>query len=115
MHASTWRFGTARSVAWAVVALLAAGCGSGLYPTTGELQDQDGQPATDLVGGAASFESPDRARGGRALIGADGKFRMATLKGEDGAAPGEYRVLVVPGINLTAKNPAPCPIPERYF
>jgi hypothetical protein len=76
---------------WLGLALLGqAGCGSkGLYPVSGRLEYEDGQPLTDLAGYMVLFDSEALNRSARGEIQPDATFRLA-----NGAAPGLYKVTV---------------------
>jgi hypothetical protein len=78
------------------VALLGlAGCGSkGLYPVSGQLEDDTGQPLTGLAGYTVTFTSEALGQSVRGDIQPDGTFRLGTAKSYAGAAPGEYKVTV---------------------
>jgi hypothetical protein len=65
-----------------------------LYPVTGQVLSEDGQPAADLAGGLVVFSSPELKASATGEIGADGAFRLTTKRPGDGAKPGRYDVTV---------------------
>ena len=77
--------------------LTAAGCGGQGRPVKVEgVVTLDGHP---LPGATVTF-APDPPESGRAASGrtdADGSFRLTTFQSDDGALPGEYKVIVVAG------------------
>jgi len=77
-----------------VVALVLAGCSSGLYGVRGKVVFEDGTP---LDGGMVVFEHIDGAAKSSAdgPINTDGTFQLRTDAGE-GVRAGKYRVLVRP-------------------
>jgi hypothetical protein len=77
------------------VAALASGCGSGIYPVSGNVVWKDKQPAKELEGSHVVFELPEKKTSARGVIRGDGTFRLTTLKTDDGAAAGEYKVYIV--------------------
>lgn len=72
-----------------------AGCGSGIYPVEGQVVWKDGKPAKELQNGQVIFDLPDKQTSARGTIQADGSFTLTTKKPNDGALPGEYKVLIV--------------------
>jgi hypothetical protein len=76
-------------------AALLCGCGSGLYPVEGKVVWKDGAPATELHRSFVIFDLPEKQSTARGNIEADGTFRLTTKTPNDGAFPGEYKVLVV--------------------
>jgi hypothetical protein len=79
----------------------------------------DGKP---LRGGLVRFEpsSPGpsgAAYGAQGAIGADGSYRLTTSSvndgSNDGALPGLYRVVVLPGQDAPAQSPGA--IPPKYY
>ena len=78
-----------------LLAALAAGCGSGRYPVAGRVTYEDGTPVeAGTVIGEATVNG--KAVGVQGNIGPDGSFRWGTERAGDGAAPGSYRVAVMP-------------------
>lgn len=80
------------------VSLLALGCQpksnlSGLVPVTGTVTLK-GAP---LAGAAVVFAPapPSTARASSATTDANGKFKLSTLKSDDGAFPGDYIVTIL--------------------
>jgi hypothetical protein len=87
-----------------IVTVLVAGCGSGPIPVRGRVT-LDGTP----VSGAAVLFVP-AGTSGRPANGrtdASGVFRLTTFKQEDGALPGDYKVVV------TKTDPLPEPPPAE--
>ena len=82
-----------------LVALLilagAAGCGSGRHPVSGRVVYEDGSPVEEgsVVGETGEGKAKVMAQGN---IQPDGSFQWGTAKPGDGAAPGKYRVVVLP-------------------
>jgi hypothetical protein len=78
-----------------LLAVLAAGCGSGRYPVTGRVTYEDGTPveAGTVIGEATVDGKPVGVQGN---IEADGTFSWGTERAGDGAALGHYRVIVMP-------------------
>jgi hypothetical protein len=71
-----------------------AGCGHGTYPVHGKLVYQDGQPARELAGYTVTFTSEKLGKSSVGVIKDDGTFVLGTDRREDGAVPGEYRVIL---------------------
>jgi hypothetical protein len=82
------------ALAWAC-AIFLSGCGSGIYPVEGQIVWQDGSPAKELARGFVIFDLPEKQTSARGTIQADGSFRLTTKKPDDGALPGDYKVLVI--------------------
>jgi hypothetical protein len=78
-----------------VVPALASGCGSGIYPVSGNVVWKDKQPAKELEGSHVVFELPEAKTSVRGVIRGDGSFRLTTLKTDDGAVAGKYKVFIV--------------------
>jgi hypothetical protein len=102
MSSETPIFSRLRSVQPRIVAVLVLvpsallyGCGSGLYPVEGKVVWQDGAPAKELERSFVIFDLPEKQTSARGTIQADGTFRLTTNKLNDGALPGEYKVMVV--------------------
>jgi hypothetical protein len=75
---------------------LLAGCSSGkLAPVQGKVSYPDGKP---YAGGQVIFDPVDPANNTtpQGDIQEDGTFALGTNKARDGAAPGQYKVRVVP-------------------
>ncbi|WP_437222776.1 carboxypeptidase-like regulatory domain-containing protein [Planctomicrobium sp. SH661] len=91
---------TQRSSLWLVLAMLsslATGCGKkpipgrpALYPVTGVVSFA-GEPSADAV---VVFSPVDHSFAATAKTREDGSFEMQTFSPSDGAAAGEYKVLV---------------------
>jgi hypothetical protein len=104
---------TVALVAGLLLALAPAGCSTGkrLYPVEGTVVYEDGAPATDLARGTVSFESVEDRSNAAGEIRPDGTFRIRTPPGQDGAAAGAYRVVVLPPEGADRNRP---PIDRRY-
>jgi hypothetical protein len=100
-----------------LLTLLAAGCPANQerpYPVHG-IVSLDGHP---LKGGLVRFEpsSPGPSSsiyGAQGTIASDGSYRLTTSRANDGALPGWYRVVVLPGQDSSAQNPSA--IPSKYY
>jgi hypothetical protein len=79
------------ALAVGVLALSLAGCGDGLQPVTGKVVYEDGTPVS---GGSVTFNSKDKGTNASGDIADDGTFSLA-FNGSKGAAPGQYKVVVV--------------------
>ncbi len=77
------------------LAVILCGCGSGLYPVEGQVVWKDGTPATELQHSSVVFDHPGKQTSSRGAIQADGSFKLTTNSPNDGAFPGEYKVLVL--------------------
>jgi hypothetical protein len=76
----------------ALLGVVVAGCGGRTSPVQGVIR-LEGAP----VAGATVLFMPDGQQGGRPASGftsADGVFHLTTYRQDDGAVPGNYRVLV---------------------
>jgi hypothetical protein len=74
---------------------LASGCGSGRYPVTGRVTYEDGTPVeAGTVIGEATVDG--KLVGVQGNIERDGVFSWGADKPDEGALPGNYRVLVMP-------------------
>jgi hypothetical protein len=85
----------------ALLGVVLIGCGGRTKPIRGVVT-LDGTP----VAGATVLFMPDSQDGGRPASGftsSDGTFQLTTYKQNDGALPGEYRVLIQK--TETAKDP----------
>lgn len=104
-----------------LLTLLATGCPASQerpYPVHGVVS-LDGSP---LRGGLVRFEpsspgSPGSSYGAEGTIKADGSYRLTTPsdndRSNDGALPGLYRVVVLPGGETAAQNSHA--IPSKYY
>lgn len=81
-----------------ILAILAAagvlGCSGAptFYPVKGILRYEDGQLALDLAGGLVTFTSEELKISAMGLIRADATYELTTLRDNDGAPAGHYRV-----------------------
>ena len=90
-------FGRRAMVVCAASALLTAmGCGSGgTYPVSGKLVYEDnGQPVTELAGFTVTFTSQALGKSAIGTIQEDGTFRLTSVRTNDGAFPGTYKVII---------------------
>ena len=72
-----------------------AGCGSkGPYPVRGKLEYDDGKPLKELAGFRVTFTAEALGKSAIGDIQEDGTFRLTSEKPDDGAYPGEYKVIV---------------------
>lgn len=102
-------------VAASLILLFVGGCGDGLgaIPVKGKVFYQ-GQP---LNGGMVLYSPVDpNGRQARGEISSSGEFTLTTLKAEDGALPGEYKVVIEalephPGEPGRGSTPADAPAP----
>jgi len=84
-----------------LAAMLCAGCGPRNNPTIektvpvrGIVVLSNGAP---MRGGRITFHPKDPTKGEAfAMLGKDGRFELGTYKKDDGAMPGEYKVIVEP-------------------
>src|SRR4051812_47537600 len=84
-----------RSFAVMLLLSLLVGCGSGIHPVDGKVLWQDGTPATELAGSHVVFDLPERQTGARGYVQPDATFHLTTHTPDDGALPGEYRVMII--------------------
>jgi hypothetical protein len=93
------------------VLLLAAclgGCGDhGPYPVEGKVVWEDGSPAKELENSQVVFELPEKGTSARGVIQADGTFRLSTVKPNDGALPGEHKVVIVENRKYSKQEGSP--------
>jgi hypothetical protein len=61
----------------------------------GKVVWKDGSPATELAGSSVLFEHAEADTSARGTIQPDGSFRLTTNQPDDGALPGEHKVLVI--------------------
>jgi hypothetical protein len=87
-----------RSVLAAVAAAGLVGCAGANtpYPVKGTLRYEDGAPASDLAGGLVTFTSEERKVSAMGPIRADATYELTTVRDNDGAPAGRYRVGVTP-------------------
>ena len=78
------------------------GCGKELYPVSGTLVWEDGQPATELEGATIYFESTEHRTVSRSAVQEGAHFQLTTdrpeASGPDGVPPGVHRVYIVDGV-----------------
>lgn len=75
--------------------LICSGCASsGPYPVRGKLKYDDDKPLKELAGFQVTFTSESLGKSARGDILEDGTFRLTSEKPDDGAYPGEYKVIV---------------------
>jgi hypothetical protein len=79
-----------------VLTALLGGCGAaGPYPVEGTVVWEDGSPAKELVNAIVIFDLPEKQTKAQGNVQADGTFRLTTTKPNDGALPGEYKVMII--------------------
>lgn len=99
--------------------LLLTGCsGSSYQPVTGEIVFADGQPVKGLAGGQIVFQQVNdqgatTGVSASGAIDADGKFALSTEKAGDGAAVGEYQIVITPPLP-SGDEMLPKVIDEKY-
>lgn len=82
-------------VAWLLPSiLLVSGCSSGvaMYPVSGVVRFQDGQPVRN---GVVEFRCAETRSVARAKLDETGAFTLSTFQEKDGAPAGDYQVIVV--------------------
>lgn len=97
----------------AAVAVGVSGCASRTYSVEGVVVFADGQPATELAGGAVEFEIPGGDTSARGEIGPEARFSLGTFKRGDGAVPGTHRALVI-GPTGNPDHPPPRVLAPRF-
>ncbi len=108
-----------KTVGWYVVLLMAfVGCsdtGVGMLPVDGTVAFTDGKPVVGEMAtivfhpeGSAS-EGPTKSASGQ--IDAEGKFQLMTKKPNDGAYPGDYKVVLQVWSNYRQQKSA---VPQLY-
>jgi hypothetical protein len=96
------------------ILLLAAGCNSsGLYPVSGRVVDQTGEPISGLEGTEIVFSSENGNNSSIGEIKADGSFTMFTSRPGDGVPPGEYSVYI-PRRHIDVERKAPQTIDAKF-
>jgi hypothetical protein len=79
-----------------VLVALVGGCaGNGPQPVEGTIVWEDGNPATELATAQVVFDLPAKQTSARGSVRPDGAFRLTTFKPDDGALPGDYKVMVL--------------------
>jgi hypothetical protein len=78
-----------------LLAALAGGCGSGLYPVEGQVVWEDGSPAAELAGSYVLFDLPEKQTSAQGMIQPDGRFHLTTNEPNDGAPTGTYTVMII--------------------
>ena len=79
--------------------LVLAGCGGGpdkLFPVRGVISFEDGQPARELAGGTVTFDSEELHKSATGKIQDDGSYQLTSVKKNDGAVLGRYKVMIAP-------------------
>jgi hypothetical protein len=90
------------------LAALLFGCsnqGVATYRVTGTVKLSDGKP---LAGGRILFQpTGEVSHSARGIIAQDGSFQLTTFEPNDGAIPGEHKVVITPAVPEEAMdNPA---------
>ena len=94
-----------------------SGCGSGVYPVEGTVIWKDGTSAKELEGSHVVFELAEQKTSVRGIVQADGTFRLSTHTPNDGALPGEYKVVILEdrkNANKAGTLLAPALLDPRY-
>jgi hypothetical protein len=102
-----------RRLVCALLLLLIAGCrgNTALFPVSGKISQKDGTPVS---GGIVIFESVAQKVSARGEIRSDGSFQLGTHGNNDGAAEGEYKVVIAPPpLPEEGKRPR-SPISQKY-
>src|SRR5438094_346185 len=90
----------------AAILLAAAGCNSsGPYPVAGRVVYADGEAASDLAGAEVIFTSEQLRLSSSGEIDRDGRFVLTMRRKGDGTPAGEYKVVIVPAVDLMADDP----------
>jgi len=70
--------------------------GGATYPVTGTVKLSDGKP---LAGGRILFQpTGEQTNSARGIIAQDGSFQLTTFEPNDGAVPGEHKVVITPAV-----------------
>lgn len=77
-----------------------------MFPVTGKVVDQAGQPVEGLTGSEIVFSQIDGKNSSVGEIQADGSFKMFTNSPGDGVAPGDYKVYI-PRRHIDPERQAP--------
>jgi hypothetical protein len=83
------------------------GCSSGdMFPVTGKVVDQAGQPVEGLAGSQIMFSQIEGKSSSMGEIQADGSFSLFTDHPGDGVPPGDYKVYI-PRRHIDPERQAP--------
>src|SRR4051812_19630368 len=96
------------SPTWTLTVCLAfvAGCGGPRpYPVAGRFVYADGEPFAELAGGEVIFTSEQLRISSSGEIDREGRFVLTMRSKGDGTFPGEYKVVIVPAVDLLADDP----------
>src|SRR5262245_42026551 len=105
-----------RTLSAALVGLAVVGCGGiKTYPVEGTVRFEDGKPAQELAGGFVNFEPQEGNVSAVGVIRADGTYRLTTLRPNDGAPAGKYRVAVTPPTPPDPDRPPPPVMHPRFL
>lgn len=77
-----------------------------MFPVTGKVVDQAGQPVEGLAGSEIVFSQVEGKSSSVGEIQADGSFKMFTDSPGDGVPPGDYKVYI-PRRHLDPERQAP--------
>ena len=79
-----------------LVLLGVGSCGSGgTYPVHGRLEYEDThEPVTQLAGFQVTFTSQALGKSAIGMVREDGTFSLTSVKADDGAFPGRYKVII---------------------
>ncbi len=97
-----------------LLAGLVSGCGQRqIYPVSGQVVDAEGNPITQMKGGAVEFQAVDARASANSSLDEQGRFRLTTEKPGDGAHLGKHRVAIMRPY-FGPERPAPHVIDPRY-
>ena len=94
-----------RRVRVSVFVMCLLGCGRETYPVTGQIEMKDGSSPKELAGYGITFDSHEMKVSAVGTIGADGSFELTTIKPNDGAKPGKYKVIISPPLSDNPDGP----------
>jgi hypothetical protein len=84
--------------------LVTSGCNSGrviTYPVSGSVRFEDGEPVRF---GVIEFRPSGGGTSARAKLNQEGRFILGTFAADDGAAAGNYQVIVVQHFNIPPRS-----------
>lgn len=88
-----------------LAAALLGGCATnGPQPVEGTVVWEDGTPATELATAQVVFDLPAQKTSSRGSVRPDGTFRLTTFRPDDGALPGDYKVMMLEVARKTMPN-----------
>lgn len=96
------------SLSMALGLALLVGCGRSTYPVRGRIVGQgEDAPVKGLKDYLVSLQSVDQPVGATGVVQEDGTFQVGSQRTDDGAAPGRYKVVIVPPAGLGGDAPRP--------